>query len=640
MKCISIRANANNFATALEKLKVQLDKPGDKEITLALANGQYNLMEPLTLDAKDFPGKCRIRFIGSNVKKTVFSSCVQLPTENFKKVEGKPYYACQLEKQADGLYPLPRAFYANGKIAAVSTTKAYQSCKSFTKEDGTKYEPTQENWNDTHALYVPIDSVLEAGVENCKGAELHLRVEWEFKIYHIDHIDMNDVHVDEDGQKHVMMYINKEETVHGNIALPVYDRQFFICNTTSVLQNPGEYTYERSKGLIYYYPEKEISSYEFSLGVLTGLFTLNNFEHLTFSNITFTGLEDDILTKTGFYAADQAGKWYQFPEMRPHAGVIRIHNINGLDLHDCIFTDLPCDGISMIGVLNNVSITHNHFTNLGATAIRIGRVDQWNEDNQITNLDICENYLDNIGFTYENSCSIFVSKARNARVLHNTILRSSYTGISFGWKWNCADWGYGEYVNLENVEIAYNYVKSFLMNMCDGGGIYVLGGNTEVHAHSAFINRIHDNVVIEDELTCPQNGFFGSIYHDGASSNWHTFNNIVVHNKDRYNDFNNSARIYLQNAWFDQDGTGSTANQASWHILSENNYVCGCKKLGEVYRSMTDLENASNMLDVTRDNHEKDTHMLRSVKELKKYPEALQIMNFSGCNDVKIKKIL
>lgn len=43
------------------------------------------------------------------------------------------------------------------------------------------------------------------------------------------------------------------------------------------------------------------------------------------------------------------------------------------------------------------------------------------------------------------------------------------------------------------------------------------------------------------------------------------------------------------------------------------------------------IEHASDMPDETRDVREKNTHMLKSAKELKKYPEAVRIMNFSGC---------
>jgi hypothetical protein len=168
--------------------------------------------------------------------------------------------------------------------------------------------------------------------------------------------------------------------------------------------------------------------------------------------------------------------------------------------------------------------------------------------------------------------------------------------------------------------------------MSDGGGIYTLGGNVKI-SHSAVMNTMHDNYVIEDEDTCPEDGFFASLYHDGASSNWHTYNNVVIHNPDRVN---GSGRIYLQQLC--KPFVGSTEGQAAWHILSENNYVTGCKNFGQIYRSQHfDPEKASDMLDITRDLREKDTHVLKTPKDLKQYPEAVRIMEFSGC-DPKVGK--
>ncbi len=637
MKCININVTPASFASAIEKAKAAFAKKGDHEITLSLAGGAYNLSEPVELDAASFPGEARLRMIGGGRIKPVFSATKALPTESFKPVAGKPYYVCQLAKEADGQYPNLRAVYVNGKIVDVSRTSEYRTVSPF-KRGEEEYFVRQGTWGTdyNHRIYVPIESVEEAGIENCKGAELHIRVEWEFKIYHIDYIDTEDTYTDEEGNKFVAMQLIKEEGKTGNGSLSVCKRVFFICNTTSVLTTPGQYAYERAVGKLYYYPEGKIEDCIFNLGTQTYLFNFKNFASLTLRGITFTGLEDEILTKVGYYAAGQAGRWQEaFPEIFPHAGAVKVDSCGEMDVDACTFTDLPCDGISLIGLLNNVTIRNSRFTNIGATAIRVGRPVPYSETEQINDIEIVNNFLDNIGFTYENSCSILVTHVRGGKLNHNTVLRSSYSAFSLGWKWNVADWEYGAQVNLENVEVAYNYIKSFVMNMRDGGGIYTLGGNVNV-GHASFINTLHDNYVIEDELTCPENGFFGSLYHDGASSNWHTHDNIVVHNPALTGSTSSySARIYLQAA---RPFVGSTEGQAAWHILCENNYITGCKNFGEVYRSQAvDPEKASNMLDWSRDLREVNTHMLKSPKDLKKYPEAVRIMNFSGC-DPKIGK--
>ena len=623
MRYVHLRLTPDTLQAGLAKAHAQLAKSGDVEVSLSFGGGHYALTEMVSWDAAEWSGKKRLRLLGSGRVNPTLSALVDLPADRFLPVEGKPYYVCQMDKQADGSYPNLRTLYANGRIAEISRTAEHRTCPAF---EG--YSPIQYTWEREyhHRLYIPLAAVEEAGVENCRGAEFHIRVEWEFKIYHIDHIDLEDW-VEQDGRTYVAVQLRTDEEKGGNGCLHLAPRSFFIAGTTSVLTSPGHYAYERAKGLLYYYPETDISACRFGVGAQTGLFSLRNFDSVTLRGLTLTGVEDDVLTQTGYYAADQAGWWrdgaHMFPELFPHSGAVRVQNCGGFEIDGCTFTDLPCDGISMVGKLLNVTIHNSRFTRIGASAIRIGRpLGRYSDENTARNLCIENNFLEDIGFTYENSCSIIITKLQGARIQHNTILRSSYTAISVGWKWDVGTWEYGEQVNLENLDIGYNYIQSFLTNMRDGGGIYTLGGNVDVK-FSAFLNVLHDNVVVEDELTCPENGFFGSLYHDGASSNWYTHDNLVIHNPAR----THSCRIYLQNA----PAPGSTEGQAAWHILCDNNYIVGCPHLGVVYAA-GDTEHALDRLDVLRDLHEKNTHLLRNLKELRRDPTAARILANAGCD--------
>lgn len=629
MKTLVCSVTPKNRDVMFAKAVSHLCAGGEREVILNCAGGTYVFPHSVHWDMRPYSGAKRLTIRGGSRMKTIFTALTPL-TEPFEKVEGTDYYLCQLPADDTGKYPNLRALYVNGRIAPVSSTIEHRTAPSFTRGEK-NYALTQEIFHNTQKIYLPLSAIEEAGLAHCPGAELHLRVEWEFKIYHIDTVDVNDRYVDENGKVFVAVTIPQSEETHGNGTLTMCNRVFFIRNTPNILK-PGQYAYARQSGKLYYYPENEIGDNVFACGMATNLFTLTGFDEISVENITFTGLEDEILTGTGYYAAGQAGRWVgKFPDVFPHAGALKIDSVHRCLVTGCSFTDLPCDGLAMVGALSNITITDNRFTNIGATAIRLGRPVPFTAENHIENLEVSNNYLDNLGFTYENSCSVIVTKVRNAHLNHNTVLHSSYTAFSLGWKWDAAHWEYGEEVNLENVEVAYNYIKSFVMHMRDGGGIYTLGGNTWV-THAPFMNCVHDNVVIEDELTCPENGFFGSLYHDGASSNWHTFNNIVVHNPALNGSTGSySARIYLQAAWAGA-GIASTELQAAWHILAENNYIVGCKNFGEVYRSQgVDPEYASDMLDVTRDLREKDTHMVKTVRALKKIPEAVRILDFSGC---------
>ena len=117
----------------------------------------------------------------------------------------KGVISCELEPLADGSYPNLRALYVNGRLAEISRTAEHRTAPAFAG-----YTPNQSNWESEyhHRLYIPLAAVEEAGVENCRGAELHLRVEWEFKIYHIDHVDLSD-RVEQGGVSYVAVQLRK-----------------------------------------------------------------------------------------------------------------------------------------------------------------------------------------------------------------------------------------------------------------------------------------------------------------------------------------------------------------------------------------------------------------------------------------------
>ncbi len=634
MKCTVLRVKPSNFEAMLDKAKSIFSGKGDQEVTLSFAGGEYRLNQPIAWDAADFPGKSHLRMIGGERVKTVLTALQQLPGDDFRPVEGEPYLAYQFPADERGEYPNVRTLYVNGKMAEVARSREYRTSPERTI-GGEKISRDQNDLNATHRLYVPKDAVEEIGKANCIGEELHIRVEWEFKIFHILQVDMEDAWEDGQGQRHVALVLNPEERTYGRLPLSVCNRPFFIGNAASCVKKPGQYAYLRSRGKLLYFPE-QAADCSFAIGTRTNLLDLRHFASIELHCLTFTGIEDEIMMGAGYYAPGQSGFSYNREDGWKHwhrpNGAVKVEDAGRMTVADCTFTKLPCDALNLRGVLTNITIRDNRFTHIGGSAIRIGYPQPWGEHNQISNLDILNNYLDDIGLTYENSSSILVTRARNARLLHNTILRSAYSAVSLGWQWNVADWEYGGGVNLENVEVAYNYIQSFVMKMRDGGGIYTLGGNAAV-THEAFMNTMHDNYVVEDELTCPDNFFFVSLYHDGASSHWHTYNNVVDHHPERSGTpASYSARIHLQ-GYSRQAGQASTEGQSCWHILCENNFISCCKNLGEAFHSQViDPENAADRLDASRHLRQKDTHLLKNAKAFRKYPVAVWVMQFAGCD--------
>ena len=212
MKCLHLSVTPSTFSKAIVRTESFLEKSGDREVTLILAGGQYSLESSVVLDAAAWSGKKRIRMIGGERIKTVFTSLQTIPNEKFVPVEGTPYIVCQMEKDAEGNYPNLRSFYVNGKLADISRTVEHRS-GPHTVNGERKYPIGQSLFSQTRKVYIPKAAIDEAGYENCEGAEFHIRVEWEFKLYHIEKIDLNDTYTDDDGNVYAALYIPESEKV-------------------------------------------------------------------------------------------------------------------------------------------------------------------------------------------------------------------------------------------------------------------------------------------------------------------------------------------------------------------------------------------------------------------------------------------
>ena len=97
-----------------------------------------------------------------------------------------------------------------------------------------------------------------------------------------------------------------------------------------------------------------------------------------------------------------------------------------------------------------------------------------------------------------------------------------------------------------------------MSGQADGGAIYTLGGNVENGYHEHF-NYVHDNFVWYSDTCWDGQGIVMPYYHDGASSNWHTYNNTLL----LYPERRVTASFYLQDI----------SVQLTHNILVENNDV-------------------------------------------------------------------
>ena len=75
---------------------------------------------------------------------------------------------------------------------------------------------------------------------------------------------------------------------------------YYFYNVFEELDRPGEWYLDRERGILYLYPDGDLSGAEINLSLLTGpLWEIRNAEHITLSGLTFTGTRGDALILSG-----------------------------------------------------------------------------------------------------------------------------------------------------------------------------------------------------------------------------------------------------------------------------------------------------------------------------------------------------
>ncbi len=637
MKSYIINAKPSNFEASIEKAKKYFSLKSGADVTISMAGGNYAISSPIQIDGTNYNKNSSLRIIPNSSKKTIFSSLINIDSSRFEKVIDKPYYVCELTKEELSKIKSKRTIYVNDRLGNMSSSKEYITPPPFdgyTFEDGLTKE-----FNVHHKMYIPKECVDEVQAENFSGLEMRICLEWEYKIYHIKRVDLSDTHTNEKGEIFVAIYIKDEEIDSGNPNLITRcNRRFKISNSISTLKEE-EYVLDYNNSKLYFYPKKDISEYKISYPTCTNVMEIKNLNNIFIKGLTFTGLDDEILARFSYRAGGQAGRGVGGFDS---CGALCIDYTNNCTVDSCDFTELPYEGINMHGTLENVTIKNCKFTQIGGTAIRmgdsIGTVDNkpYGETPLVPrNVVVENNYVKDCGRNYYDCCAMFFTHGDNMKIVHNTIINCPYTGISVGWSHALVYEDYGKKVNNKNVEIAYNYINNFMTRLLDGGAIYVLGGNAPKD-HVAYFNNMHDNYIVEGENTCPDDKFFSCLYHDDASTNWHTYNNVVYHNENLKGC---STRVYCQRDYSKDYEFGKACyfGITAWNILINNNYFINCSSYEDVF-CVQEPNKLHEYIDGSRNLRQTNSHYIKNKNQLNKYPEAKYIIKNSGCTKMVEKR--
>ena len=459
--------------------------------------------------------------------------------------------------------------------------------------------------------------------------EFTLMINYMMDVNDINGVDFEDYYVDEKGVTHYATYLENYSSLqipaNAGGSYNISGHHIYLTNELSFLDSDNEYYYDLKNGTLYYYSANGVDGMTFSYPTSDNLLKFVGVDNLKIEGFSFTGVDDYHMTVHGHNGTLGSGDYDVKVGVNLYAGAfpdraaLYLKDITNLSIERCSFYELGCEAITARGWMENAVVNECFFENIGGSGIRFGeniRADEptlsWVDGAQGNkNITITENYLHNISRNYLTP-ALQVTTCLNGLIQYNTIENCTYSAISVGWQWAYSNVRTELLRNVENMEIANNFVSGFMRAGDDGGAIYVAGPNTAVEDTRIF-NSIHDNYILYNEKTGDgMGGFNPGIYFDGASSAYKCYNNVIVEpgygatasesdyakygvsdqTADRLEAARDgaSAYIYLQHI----------TDQEVHNILLEDNYILNVRsttkdaKRVEIYNSWLDVAIARN----------------------------------------------
>jgi hypothetical protein len=366
----------------------------------------------------------------------------------------------------------------------------------------------------------------------------------------------------------------------GTLAWPILNPSW-IENAYELLDQPGEWYYNRIDGYIYYkpHPYEDLVKAEAVAPILDKLIVGTGTLDKPVHNIIFQDLNFKYGTwydpnSTDGYSSLQAGYHWVGDQTNPSGrrkstkspGNIAFSFAQNIVFKHNVFSHLSSAALDFETGSQNNTIENNRFEDISGSAIQLGNHnwgydnypdyealygagDSYDKRNLISNNLIIDNYITKTGQEYHDTPGIYVGYTDHTQIVHNELADMPYTGISMGWGWD----GYTSTPARDN-SIRNNIIHDFMNVLKDGGGIYTL---------SLQPNSVIDGNYIYNQYNDP--GYAGNIYPDQGSNGFTISNNVVINYAHRW--------VYIWN----NDIFGNTVqnNFANSDVFVNNSFTTG-----------------------------------------------------------------
>lgn len=343
---------------------------------------------------------------------------------------------------------------------------------------------------------------------------------------------------------------------------PSMENHFYIENAKELLDEPGEFYFDKKEKMIYYYPyeEEDLQTADVYVGTTDFMVSAkgssleNKLTNIIFDNIEFkygswndvsdegiVGVQADKI-QLGEYDDTNSGG-------RLLPAQFTVENAQNVFIKNCKFKCLGSGGISMANGVQNSGIIGNVFTDISGSAIVIGH---WDHAIKIpdgmercVNIEVANNVIRRVACEFRGCCGISAYYVNNVRIHNNDIKNVPYTGITLGWGWGtdvkeCAD-----------NSIYNNRIEDVTSITTDGAHIYTLGPMRNTDITGNYLIKAGD--------------YRGGIYLDEGTGYVKVNNNVIEQSKVWLNARPNVnlKEITAENNFTDTDGTDLDQNNVT-----------------------------------------------------------------------------
>ena len=325
---------------------------------------------------------------------------------------------------------------------------------------------------------------------------------------------------------------------------------YTLRNAYELLNNPGDFYFNRTTRNLYYYSRGEDMSTAAvyapeSEGLIKvyGTSTSSRVKNVQFSGITFQHdhyLLTDVGGSRGFVGSQSSAVFYKFRNDGDHnkayftnedlpQATVELRNCDGIRIERCRFLQLGSPiAVSLYNDVINTSVIGNVFNDLSGNAINLGHPQHYSIPLPASlfpdgvaglckNDIITDNLVDNVSTEFKRIEGICGYDLDSVEISHNDVRMLPYGGIAVGWWWG-ANGKIAPPPLVKDVKVNFNRVSYDHYRLTDGGGIYVMAPTPG--------GQIIGNYIFH----CPA---YGSIMPDEGSALWLIKNN-VIHKSSRW----------------------------------------------------------------------------------------------------------